>query len=134
MSRPSVRRWTRVLSYTLMALAGLAAVLWPAPSVRAATGPVAGLVYLWAALLILGGVTSAAGAAADRWLGEYAGLWPLIVTFAVYGLAAGASGRVTSLAAACALGSIAFLLLARWRDVASVRREAVRYRVDRERR
>ena len=126
----SVRRWTRVISYTLMAVAGVAALVWPAPSVRAAAGTAAILAYLWAALLVIGGTTAAVGAAAGRWLGEYAGLWPLIVTWAVYCLAAAATGRATAIAASCALGSIAFLLLSRWRDVAQIRREAARYHAE----
>lgn len=130
MASASARRWTRVVGYVLMAVAGVAAMVWPTPAVRAATNPLAILAYLWAALLILGGLSSALGAAADRWLGEYAGLWPLIVTWAVYAIAAGATGRFTSIAAACALGSIALLLLARWRDVAHIRREAARYHAE----
>ena len=126
----SVRRWTRAIGYGLMAAAGFAAMVWPAPSVRAATTPMAGLAYVWAGMLALGGLASAWGAAVDRWLGEYAGLWPLIATWAVYALAAGATGRLTSIAAACALGAIAFLLLARWRDVAQIRREAAPYHAE----
>lgn len=123
------RRWTRVAGYALMAVAGLAAMAWPSPAVAAATSPTSGvLVYVWAAMLAVGGSVSAIGAAMDRWLGEYAGLWPLVVTFTIYALAAGASGRAPSIAGACLLGSIAALLLARWRDVAQIRREAARYR------
>lgn len=118
------RRWTRVGGYSLMAVAGIAAMAWPAPSVRAATAD--GLVYVWAGMLAIGGLASAIGAALDRWLGEYTGLWPLALTFAVYALSAASSGRASSIAGACALGSIALLLLARWRDVALIRREAAR--------
>lgn len=128
----SSRRWGRVVGYALMAVAGLAAIVWPAPSVRAATSPAAALATVWAVLLLVGGACSLWGAAAGRWLGEYAGLWPLIVTWAVYALAAAATGRVTSIAAACALASIAALLLARWRDVAVIRREAARYHAEHE--
>jgi hypothetical protein len=85
-------------------------------------------------MLVVGGVSCAVGAARDRWIGEYAGLWPLIATFAVYALAAATAGRVTAVAGACALGSIALMLLARWRDVALVRREAARYNAEHERR
>lgn len=134
MASNPVRRWTRVASYTLMAVAGAAAMAWPAPSVRAATNPVAVYVYVWAALLIVGGMSSAIGAAAGRWLGEYAGLWPLIVTFLVYSLASFATGRLAAIAGACALASFAFLLLARWRDVAYIRREAARYNAEHGRR
>lgn len=125
------RRTTRVLGYGLMALAGVAAMAWPAPSVKAATTATTGvLVYVWAVLLAVGGVSCALGSALDRWLGEYAGLLPLVATFAVYGLAAAASGRWTAVAGGCLLGSIALLLLARWRDVALIRREADRFQAE----
>jgi len=91
-------------------------------------------VYVWAGLLTLGGASSAIGSAMDRWLGEYAGLGPLVVTWAVYAFAAAASGRVTAIAGACGLGAVAFLLLARWRDVALIRREAARYHAEHGRR
>lgn len=108
-----------------MAVAGLASVIWPAPSVSRAAAY--GLAYIWAVFLALGGSTAAVGAATDRWLGEYIGLPLLTTTFGIYGLAAATAGRVTSIAGAAALTSIALLLAARWRDVAIVRREADRY-------
>lgn len=115
-----------------MAVAGIAAIAWPSPAVRAATAPTAGvLVYVWAAMLVVGGVTSGLGAALDRWLGEYIGLWPLVFTFTVYALAAAAAGA--AIAGAALLGGIALLLLARWRDVATIRREAARYLAEHER-
>lgn len=121
------RRITRVIGYALMAIAGVAAIIWPAPSVRAATSPTTGLlVYVWAILLAVGGISATIGAATDRWLGEYVGLIPLVTTFAAYGLAAWARADWTSIAGGCALMSIAMLLLARWRDVAVVAREAAR--------
>jgi peptidoglycan/LPS O-acetylase OafA/YrhL len=115
-----------VVGYTFMALAGVAAMVWPAPSVRAATDATSGvLVYLWAILLTIGGLACALGAATDRWLGEYAGLWPLVSTFAVYGIAAFSSGRgPVSYAGGFALLSISLLMYGRWQVVAVVRREA----------
>lgn len=115
-----------VVGYALMAAAGIAAMIWPAPSVRAATDATSGaLVYVWAALLALGGLACALGAATDRWLGEYAGLWPLVSTFAVYGIAAFGSARgPVAYAGGCALLSIALLMFSRWQVVALVRREA----------
>jgi hypothetical protein len=123
------RRWTRVVAYALMGAAGLASLAWPSPSVERATSATSGItVYVWAGMLALGGISCAAGSATDRWLGEYAGLWPLIVTFSVYALVSASTGRATAIAGACALGSIALLLIARWRDVAHIRREVARYR------
>lgn len=122
-----IGRAARLVGYALMGLAGVAAMVWPAPAVQAATPTVGPLAYIWAGMLILGGVTSAAGAASDRWLGEYAGLWPLVATFAVYGLAALAGGRGwAAVAGGLALLSVAALLHARWHDVALIRREADR--------
>jgi hypothetical protein len=122
------RRTIRAIGYFLLFAAGVAALIWPAPSVRAATSPTSGLlVYLWAGLLALGGLCSAIGAVTDRWLGEYAGLWPLVTTFMVYGLAAFTAGRGSaSYAGGLFLLSIAALLYARWQDVALIRREAIR--------
>lgn len=121
-------RAARLVGYILMGLAGVTAMVWPAPAVEAATASTAGvLAYIWAGMLIVGGVTSAAGAATDRWLGEYTGLWPLVATFAIYGLAAFASARgPVAFAGGLALLSIAALLHARWHDVALIRREADR--------
>jgi hypothetical protein len=127
----SQRRWTRAAGYFLMAVAGVAAIAWPAPAVRAATTPTAGaLVYVWAGMLIVGGLAAGAGAMLDRWIGEYVGLWPLVFTFTIYALAAGATGRTASIAGGCLLGAIALLLLARWRDVEVIRREAARYQAE----
>jgi len=125
------RRWTRVTAYALMAAGGAAAMAWPNPAVRAATTPTSGLLaYLWALLLVLGGASSAIGAALDRWLGEYTGLVPLSATFAVFSLSAAATGRLTAMPGAAVLGSIAFFLLSRWLDVAQTRREAARYHAE----
>lgn len=87
-------------------------------------GPV---VFLWAMLLAVGGLTSAVGSAADIWLGEYAGLWPIILTFTIYGLASALSGNLIELALALTILGWSLLLLARWREVAMVRSEALRF-------
>lgn len=120
------RRLSLTVGYAFMAAAGVAAMIWPAPSVRAATDATSGLlVYVWAALLAVGGLACALGAATDRWLGEYTGLWPLVFTFAVYGIAAFGNGRgPVAYAGGCALLSIALLMFSRWQVVALVRREA----------
>lgn len=115
------RRWTRVVGYVLMAVAGSTAIAWPSPSVRAAAGAASYLTIAWAVMLVVGGIASAVGAALDRWLGEYTGLWPLIVTFTIYALTIAANGHLYGIAGAALLASIAFLLLSRWRDVAALR-------------
>jgi hypothetical protein len=119
------RRPVRAVAFTLLAAGGVAALVWPPPAVQAATSPAAALAYVWAALLILGGACSALGAYTDRWLGEFVGLWPLIMVFAVYGLSAFASSRgLVAVAGGCVLTAVAALLLARWQDVNLIRREA----------
>lgn len=130
------RRPVRAVAFALLAVGGVAALVWPPPAVRAATSPVYALAYLWAALLIVGGVTSALGAATDRWLGEFVGLWPLFAVFAVYGLAAFTTAasvdplnhvyRLYALASGFVLTAMAGLLLARWQDVDLIRQEAGR--------
>lgn len=118
---PPPPRPARLIAYVLFGLAGLAAVLWPAPSVQAASG---WLVYVWAAWLLTGGAMSAVGTFTDRWIGEYAGLPLLFAAFAVYALVVATNGRLTSAAGALVLGGIAAKLAARWQDVNAVRRES----------
>lgn len=121
-----IARGARTIGYTLMACAGTAAMIWPPQSVRDSTSS-PDSVYIWAALMIVGGVSSALGAATDRWLGEYVGLWPLICTFMVFGIAAFASdrGAVARAGGFCLLAFAAWLI-SRWRETALIRREADR--------
>lgn len=123
-----IARGARTVGYTLMAAAGVAAMVWPPHSVQAATAPGAHrLVYIWAGLMVIGGASSAIGAATDRWLGEYVGLWPLIFTFAVFGLISfGSSRGPVAYAGGFLLAAFAALLVGRWRETALIRREAVR--------
>jgi hypothetical protein len=87
-------------------------------------GPV---IILWATLLAVGGLTSAIGSAADVWLGEYAGLWPIIITFMIFGFANAVSGSLIELALSLTVLGWSFLLLARWREVALVRSQALKF-------
>lgn len=87
-------------------------------------GPV---IFLWAVMLAVGGLTSAVGSAADVWLGEYAGLWPIIMTFMIFGVANALSGSLIELALSLTVLGWSFLLLARWREVAMVRSEALKF-------
>lgn len=118
------RRPARFLGYVLIAVSGLGAILWPPPSIStAATGP---LVYAWIAFLVIGGGACAVGAGLDMWLGEYIGLWFLMTAFAVFGISALATGRLVSVAGGTCLLAVTFWLLARWQEVAVLRREAHR--------
>jgi hypothetical protein len=113
----------------MMSLAGAAMLFWPSAAVEAATSPTSGvLVYVWALVFLVSGFISWLGALTDRWLGEYAGLPALALTFLVYGLSAfGASGgRPSAIAGGLALSAIAALLMALWHEVDVVRREALK--------
>lgn len=128
MAHPPRRRW-RVAGYILMGGAGLVALLNAhATTVAASTG---WLAYVWAAWLLLGGAMAAVGSATDRWLGEYAGLPLLIASLASYASVLLLSGHLGALAGSLLLAGFASKLVARWQDVATVRREAQRAAKDR---
>lgn len=118
------RRYGRLAGYLLIAITGAAAMLWPPPSVTHATS--VPLTFVWAWFLVVGGIASASGAATDLWLGEYVGLWPLIVATAVFGISSLATGHWYTVAGGCFLLAVASWLWARWQDVAVLRREATR--------
>lgn len=122
------QRWIRAIGYGSIGCGGIAALLFP--SFRA-EGPMSltggPVILLWALLLAVGGLTSAVGSAADIWLGEYAGLWPIILTFMIFGVASAASGNLIELALALTILGWSFLLLARWREVAMVRSQAMKF-------
>jgi HAMP domain-containing protein len=117
------RRAARFAGYALIAVCGLAAMLWPPPSVSRTANS---LIWVWIVSILAGGVACAVGAGLDVWLGEYVGLWPLITAFAVFGISALATGQLVSIAGGTCLLAIAFWLLARWQEVAVLRREADR--------
>lgn len=121
----SRRRVSRIAAYIALAVGGIAAMVWPAPSVANATG---WLVYVWAAWLAGGGAACALGAITGRWLGEAFGLPLLAAAFGVYGLVVSltVADRLTSAAGAAVLWGFAGMLFARWQDVSAVRREALR--------
>lgn len=115
-------RSLRAVAYTLMVLAG-AVIVWQEPF---------GMYYkVMGVFCVVGGLTSALGAATDRWGGEYVGL-PLIstamLTFAgitirdVYEQAGWLA--VPSIALLVAFGGI---VASRWIDVLAVRRAARDY-------
>lgn len=127
-------RWLTT-GYALLALAGVAAMIWPSPSVTEAGGQ--WWAAVWASLLIIGGMTSAYGSVRQHYRWEYAGLPALISVWVVYAMAAFslvAVGMIDRVASACALLAVAALLAARWRDVSMVRRAAREVGIDGDRR
>lgn len=117
-------RKIRVIGYVMFALSGAAALVWPSPSIRVVAA--GALVYIWSSFWLVGGSVAAIGAFTDRWIGELVGLPLLAAVFTVFGLAAFYNGRPTSIATGLGLIAISVLLVARWRDVDLVRREAAR--------
>lgn len=119
-----IMRLTRVIAYVLIALAGGASILWPPLSVTQASEgrPVA---YVWAGLMAVSGLFCAAGAATDRWIGEYVGLVPLSLVAAIFGVSALSRGNVSWAGGLFLLGFF-WILIARWQEVALIRVEADR--------
>lgn len=118
-------RWTRVLAYAALTLSGAAAILWPPVSIRAATDGGNLIPLVWAALMGVSAAFCAFGAAADRWAGEYIGLFPLATTAAIFALSALSRGE-SSRAGALFLFGFALWILTRWQEVALLRVEADR--------
>jgi uncharacterized membrane protein YdjX (TVP38/TMEM64 family) len=118
------RRTARFLGYVLIAVCGVAAILWPPATVSTAAAGF--LFYIWVLFLVAGGAISALGAGLDVWLGEYIGLWPVITASTIFGLSALATGRWQAVAGGCFLLAVTCWLFARWQEVAVLRREADR--------
>jgi hypothetical protein len=112
-----------VAGYAMMAAAGAVAFAIPLSSIQASTG---WLVYVWAGFLLLGGLLCGWGAVTDRWIGELTGLPLISSAWGVYFVVLSLTRTVSGLAAALAFGAVALLLVARWRDISTVRREADR--------
>lgn len=119
-----VVRWTRVSAYALIACAGVASVLWPPPSVQAASDGVA-VALIWAGLMAVSAAFCAFGAASDRWVGEYIGLVPLALTAMIFAVSAFARGQMSWSGGTFLLG-FSFWIITRWQEVALLRVEAER--------
>ena len=74
---------------------------------------------------MLSAALCAAGAVLGRWPGEYAGLWPLAMVAAAFGIAALARGSA-SIAGGLFLIGFFWMLISRWQEVALLRIESVR--------
>ena len=120
----TILRWTRATGYALISLSGIAAIINPPPSVAAATGHHL-TTYVWATVMMLSAALCAAGAVLGRWPGEYAGLWPLAMVAAAFGIAALARGSA-SIAGGLFLIGFFWMLISRWQEVALLRIESVR--------
>lgn len=124
--RSRFRRGARLVGYLLVAACGVCAIVWPPESVRQATSPAYALTFVWCSLLVIGGGLSTYGTLARQWIGEYMGLPAICIALAAFGFAVLTAGRGTAaLAGGALLLSFALLLLARWHEMAVLRREAV---------
>lgn len=120
----TILRWTRATGYILVSLTGLAAIVNPPASVTAAAGHHL-VTYVWAGVMAISAALCAVGAIAGAWPGEYAGLWPLAMVAAVFGISALSRGSA-SLAGGLFLLGFFWMLVARWQEVALLRVESVR--------
>lgn len=128
MRSPPMTRHSQTTAYLMFASAGVAAVIFPSPSVEESAGHF--LTAIWVSFLFLGGTISAAGRICGRWAGELVGLPLLAGALAVYALALAyntiSTSRLTAITAAFALGGIFFLVMARWVEVNEIRAESVK--------
>lgn len=118
-------RWSRVFAYAGIAAAGLTSMIHPPLSITQATQSGQILIKVWAGLMFVSSAFCAWGAARERWVGEYVGLIPLSLVAAVFGVSAFSRGTV-GWAGGFFLIGFAWLLAARWQEVALLRREAER--------
>lgn len=126
-SPPSTRR-SQIGAYITFAVSGIAAAMFPSPSITDASGKI--MAGIWIIFMIVGGISCATGRLMGRWAGEYIGIPLLAGAFAVYVIALAwstiATGRLTGITAAAALAAIVCLVGARWFEVNEIRAEAVR--------
>jgi hypothetical protein len=122
-------RWSRAAGYALIAAAGAWSLAQPPASVTSASGHHI-VTYVWASVMAVSGVSCAVGAAAGRWPGEYAGLWPLAFVAAAFGISAIARGQ-GSIAGGLFLLGFFWILVSRWQEVALLRIESVRRQQER---
>lgn len=125
-----ILRWTRAIGYALIALTGVAAIVHPPASVTTATGYHL-TTYVWAGVMACSAALCALGAVRGQWPGEYAGLWPLAMVAAVFGISALSRGSA-SIAGGLFLIGFFWMLVARWQEVALLRIESVRLHEERE--
>lgn len=120
-------RWSRVLAYTAVALAGLLSILSPPASIANATDTARTIQLTWAGLMAVSATFCAWGALRERWVGEYIGLIPLASVAAVFGISAMARGT-SGWAGGFFLVGFFWILVSRWQEVALLKTEAERLR------
>jgi hypothetical protein len=125
----TVLRWSRAAGYSLVAFSGGWSVIRPPTSIANASG-YHYVTLVWAAVMTASGMLCAVGAASGRWVGEYAGLWPMAFVAAAFGVAAVSRGSA-SVAGGLFLLGFFWILVSRWQEVALLRIESIRRRQER---
>ena len=111
----AARRLLRGTGYLMLAVAGGGGFFVYSEALNATIGV---MTFAWAAFLLLGGGLGVYSAVSDRWIGELAGIPLLCSALMVYGFALLIIVPSTAgIIIAALMLSLAFLLLARWRDV-----------------
>jgi hypothetical protein len=118
-------RWSRVLAYAAVSLAGLLSILRPPPSIANASDSGRLIELVWAGMMMISAAFCAWGAARERWVGEYIGLIPLASVAAVFGISAMSRG-VGGWAGGFFLIGFFWILVSRWQEVALLRVESDR--------
>jgi peptidoglycan/LPS O-acetylase OafA/YrhL len=123
------RHWTRFGAYTLITLAGVAAIVYPPQSVRTTAGDHSATLA-WAGLMALSAAACAVGAASNSWVGEYIGLIPLAATVLVFAVSA-LEPRHRGVGRWPVPARLPGAFMARWQEVALQRYDAQRAAPDR---
>lgn len=116
---PRASRATRGLQNSVIALAGVAALLWPPSTIAGELGP--WLTVVWGVLLLGGGGVAAYGAAADKLRVEWPACWFIAAGIAIYAATAWALAVVGSpgrLPQALVLTAISLAYVSRSLDLA----------------
>lgn len=118
-------RWSRFLSYALIAAAGIESIIHPPVSVSQAIDGHQAVGLTWALVMTISAGLCALGAALDRWVGEYVGLIPLSIISAVFGISAISRSSVSAAGGLFLIGFF-WIMISRWQEVALLRIEADR--------
>lgn len=118
-------RWSRVLAYGSIALAGVSSLIYPPPAIANASAGTQAIELVWAAVMVVSAGFCAWGAAREHWIGEFIGLLPLGLVAAGFGVTSLARGTVGWSGGMFLLGFF-WILMSRWQEVALLRAEAER--------
>lgn len=126
-SQMNEKRVERTFMYAGLVLSGLFTSLYPSAVVTDQVGTL--VTYAWSACMIGSALTCLYGSYTDKWIGEFSGIPLLATVIAFYSgalfFSAYDSGNYLVLAFGFILISFSLGLVARWKDVRDVKRQAV---------